>query len=436
MFGLNVRVCRANIIDDFLNFNNSIQSIVGDDYDYTVPDWDRVNDIASYFTESATEPATVAVTGTEPTDFDYSIMPVANTDSFKSDYTLSVGVLCSKNDSISGNFSTNDTVLPSNPYTFDSGRKYWSTDFNHVWLRVRIQSINRSVLVNSGSNAKISMDGLHVSIPTPSGVSAIPDPSGAIVFMHDIQSVDSVGNWATSWSRYGVSFTNLSVDDDSNYPYFSFEFTTPSVNYDVDNIYIAIPITISKTGINSFRYIQYGCHQSYFQMELIDSNSENVGLLRSIIEWLTNILNSIKNGFSGVVNAVQNVVSSISELPSKIIELLKSALQYLFIPSDEQVHNLTQSAQGMLNLGFLSQVSGYIDRIVDSISSGSTDYSIDFPKITVNILGNNFNFGGWVVKLWPTGLNVLMETCRTISSIVVTLIFIVFCKSMLYKFLG
>lgn len=172
-------------------------------------------------------------------------------------------------------------------------------------------------------------------------------------------------------------------------------------------------------GFNSYNYLQLYISN----VSLTRIQSEEEGLLNSIIEWLKQIKDNIINGFDNLKQNLIDVKNSIVELPQKIGNALKS----LFVPSDDYFNNKINEMQGELeqNLGAVYQVSNILDDFFTNFNADEIKDFIEVPVLTVDLLGYPFTIGGWNIPLVPdTRLQFLADSCRFIIGVLTTFAFL------------
>lgn len=158
----------------------------------------------------------------------------------------------------------------------------------------------------------------------------------------------------------------------------------------------------------------------------MDESSVNTGLLQGIIEWLSNILNSIKA-----------IGTAIAELPGKIVSALIDGLKSLFVPDEEDFLELKTKYEGLLSerLGFVWQVGEWIvsfgEGILSAFQSGS-EYVFQFPGIVIDLPDGNFTFvPSQTVDLENAAMAVVRPVAGTIVSLVCVLAFMRTAEGML-----
>lgn len=143
----------------------------------------------------------------------------------------------------------------------------------------------------------------------------------------------------------------------------------------------------------------------------VDTSGVNTGLLKSIIQWLRNILNAILS------------------LPQKIADLVVNGIKTLFVPSSENIMATFDGLKTMAEtkLGFLYSIFQMVYDLFNSLVTGVTN-----PMQTLTIPRFAFPFAladGGDICLWeemtfdilPSGMEVLHNLVKTVTSIVIVL---------------
>lgn len=142
---------------------------------------------------------------------------------------------------------------------------------------------------------------------------------------------------------------------------------------------------------------------------IIDTQSEEVGLLSGILGWLKNVYDSIVN------------------LPSKLWGLISDGLKSLFVPSEEYLTQFKNDMDALLSekLGAIYQVVNLLTEGWDRIQANDSTNTIDFPQVTIPLPDNNeFTFGGQTVAIVPEGFDFLVTAIKLIVGICCTILFV------------
>lgn len=145
----------------------------------------------------------------------------------------------------------------------------------------------------------------------------------------------------------------------------------------------------------------------------LDSSGVNSGLLKSIIEWLRNILNAIQS------------------LPQKIADSVIAGIKNLFIPSvDDLQPKFDEFKTAAFNkLGFVYQVAeDFIDLLQEFFNATvSPTTTLTIPKIALP--WDKIDGGEMVLlqettfNVFPENLEVLRTLCKTVTSMLLVLYF-------------
>lgn len=276
-----------------------------------------------------------------------------------------------------------DTVIDSNLITlqYSSGssgsyiRNYVET-FSSIYSNSSLSMLDLSTIINYSGYVVFGFDNV-ITI-------------GAVTVNGDYIEIDKVYNSS------GIN-VNVSIPEDVQY-------LTVDVEYNAKNIKT---ISGSSSTVNVSFPLVYNFDLSG-QLTL-EEGSITTGLLQGIIEWLRNILNAIR------------------ELPDKIVDGIKVVLQELFVPSPEFVSGKFEEFKLLAEskLGFLFTM---LDMVVELFTTLSTNISQPMDTLTIPSLVLPFPYadGGQMVlwedmtfKVFPDGLDVLLNLVHLLTSIVI-----------------
>lgn len=161
-----------------------------------------------------------------------------------------------------------------------------------------------------------------------------------------------------------------------------------------------------------------GTYLSYYQPggEYIlssDSAAENTGLLKSVLQFLQNI-----------VNGITNVAQQIARLPGLIADAIMGGLRSLFIPTEQDLTQLKADYQSMLEtkFGFIYQCFQLLDNFFTTLVDGwgsASDYTFNFPGVSFEIQGVTYT----LIAPQPISLdNALMDVLRPVAGTIVSFI--------------
>lgn len=172
----------------------------------------------------------------------------------------------------------------------------------------------------------------------------------------------------------------------------------------------------------------YGAYSGATFAVQADASSANNGLLKSIIEFLQNI-----------INGITNMAQQIARLPGLIADEIMGRIRSLFVPTEEDLTQLKADYQSMLEtkFGFIYQcfqlLENFFTALVDGWGSAS-DYSFNFPGVSFEIQGVTYT----LIAPQPISLdNALMDVLRPVAGTVVSFICVLaFVHSMETMFIG
>ena len=164
----------------------------------------------------------------------------------------------------------------------------------------------------------------------------------------------------------------------------------------------------------------------------VDTSGVNTGLLKSIIEWLRNILSAIKS------------------LPQQIANFVIDGLKTLFIPTADDLAGVFETATGKLEerLGFVYQITTWLFDLFDVLISASTNTQdiITLPKLALpweNVpdwaqLPNNelLIWNEQQFRVIPEGAESLQTIVKTLTSLWAVLSLVACCVDSYHDFVG
>lgn len=219
------------------------------------------------------------------------------------------------------------------------------------------------------------------------------------------------------------------IDTISNISSLNVEITMPE---EIQYIYVDVEYTgssISSISNSSLGSTNDAFIPAVYNFDLsgtieFDDGSIITGVLNSIIEWLRNILNAIR------------------ELPDKIVDGIKVVLQELFVPSPEFISGKFEEFKLLAEskLGFLFTM---LDMVVELFRTLSTNISDPMETLTIPSLVLPFPYAddGQMVlwedmtfKVFPDGLDVLLNLVHLVTSIVIITATINFSVSYIRRF--
>lgn len=148
----------------------------------------------------------------------------------------------------------------------------------------------------------------------------------------------------------------------------------------------------------------------------IETETEEVGLLKGITGWL-----------QGIKDGITNLFNSIAELPTKLWEKISEGLKSLFVPSESDMVAYKDKWDELLSsrFGAVYEVGNIMTESWDSVMNADQTNSIEFPSATINLPGGNeFSFGGYTVQVVPNGFSAIIVAVKAIVAIVCTVAFV------------
>lgn len=203
-----------------------------------------------------------------------------------------------------------------------------------------------------------------------------------------------------------------------------YEYFTPEKVYDFDAI---AQSEAAKGNYGLDLYSCYGFHGSDAFSFKYDIQSEEVGLLSGILDWVKNIGNKVSDTFDVISSGFSNIGTWFAELPGKIWGFIEDGLKSLFVPSEEEMIAYSDKWEQLLadRFGAVYQVTNILTDSWDGVMAADQTNTINFPSVSINLPDNTkFSFGGYEVQIVPTGFDVLVNGVKLIIGIVATVAFV------------
>lgn len=287
-------------------------------------------------------------------------------------------------------------------------------------------------LISKGNKATFTMYGVYFynyfTINGGTYPSTVPDEVSATVYYID-------GT---------VSYPNdVTYKKNGNILDISFSFT-PKKDVEYITLWIRDDFNYSSSGNLYYKNIvgEYNNTDGY-RIE-VEQESEETGLIKSIINWIKDIFNSITDGFSAIGEGISNLFSKITEgfsnigewfaeLPTKLWEVISEGLKALFVPSTDEITEYKDKWEELLSdrFGALYQSFNIIIDFASDLLSYITDDVTGFgnftmPYVSLESIGIPFEFGGYSIRLTDIHplFDDLMTMVRYFSDFIVTLLFV------------
>lgn len=336
--------------------------------------------------------------------------------------------------------SGTDLVFTPNNNTVESKETelfYRDPSTSSITTVYRIDKINKDNLIDKGKSVKISFNNVYYSIlvRSISGLSPeytyLRDPDFVSVLVKYDDGTEKTFTEGVTFSKKGTALLN-----------FDFEFTPTGdvsqilFNVVQKNIREDIPYPDSEGYYVTFYSGEFSGDDRYqFAMEI---SSEEAGLLKSIIEWLKGIVNSITEipqkiwnffsaAFEDVFGWLEDIWDTLSQLPSKIWEFIENGLKKLFIPSEGYIFGFREDMDYLLadRFGAVYQVVNITLESWDRVMESDDTNSVDIPLVTIPLPDNNsFSFGGYNVTVIPNGFEFIADILKSLVGIICTLLFV------------
>lgn len=236
---------------------------------------------------------------------------------------------------------------------------------------------------------------------------------------------------STTYVRKVSVVSVAAIGFDGNYQYFNvsnLQNKQPLVDFsasitpirNVEQIEVVVKSSISDYIPNSSGTIALKTYwgefngDNGFQINLNEESQES-GLLKTVIEWL-----------KGIKNGITEMFNSIAELPSKLWTAIENGLKNLFIPDEQFMTDYSDNWDNLLSqrFGAIYDVSQIMFDFVGNIQVSDATNTIRFPEVSLDFSGSKFTFGGVDVKIVPDNFEVLVNACKLIISVICTFLFI------------
>ena len=180
--------------------------------------------------------------------------------------------------------------------------------------------------------------------------------------------------------------------------------------------------------LSATSYVTYNYLFTPMSLSITEATAEDVS---------GGIFGFVKKIWQGITNLPQNIASSISgfftELGNKIVALgqtILDGIKNLFVPTSDDITAVKGKFETLLSerFGAVYDSSEIIDDFASVFTtngvSATSENTISFPSVTVNLAGSDFTFGGWDVDIIPDGFEVIVTTLKLITSVVCTFLFV------------
>ena len=124
----------------------------------------------------------------------------------------------------------------------------------------------------------------------------------------------------------------------------------------------------------------------------------------------------------------------IKQIPSNI----GKSIQSLFVPDADTILEIKDKFILLLKnrFGFAYESIEVTDNIISAFTYTESKTIIEVPKVTVNLAGSDFTFGGWQVRVIPEGFEEIANTCKLIINVVLTGVFVNGARKRMFEVIG
>lgn len=223
---------------------------------------------------------------------------------------------------------------------------------------------------------------------------------------------------------YGNTITVFTLDTDGNQETLGTYTDTSSINVtftspgDVIAVYIDVQYDMNGGSFSSYGTIYQLPFPAIFKLSLsgnisVDTSGVNTGLLKSIIQWLRNILNAI------------------TALPQQIADLVVNGIKSLFVPSADDLQPKFQEFQNVAysKLGFVYQVATDFVTLIQEFFNATVSPTTTLTIPQIALPWDKVDGGQMILlqettfSVFPENLEVLRTLCKTVTSMLLVLYF-------------
>ena len=189
--------------------------------------------------------------------------------------------------------------------------------------------------------------------------------------------------------------------------------------------------TFQAALIEKLTYVEVGITSelSLFQKNLrsdLDQMHDTLGAIwEEVYDGFRDIRSTMVSQYNGMITFLTDT------LPVRIAEEIAK----VFVPSEGKIEQTQQEAQELAQerLGAVYQSTQIIDSLSGAFQYQSTQGTVAFPAVTIDLAGVPFTFGGWDVQVVPDGFGGIVEVLKFLLDIVCTLGFAQALKGRLEK---
>lgn len=315
--------------------------------------------------------------------------------------------------------SSSGLVMDVDVTSYYSSSYYLCEQFNYY------KNNGKTLLASEGSTLNFDLNGFNHKgiLSTNTNSSGMTNSStfnfSRIAYVYAFL-LDSNGNTIKS---YDLTNSIFSYNSDDTY---NFSFKLTDVPADVYTIGFEFRYKFSDVFTNlSHNQIV----SSPYKVVSIGYNSMlNSSINFSVEDGSTGLLKGIINIVTNIKDGVSNLISGITELPSKLWNLIENGLKGLFVPTESQMTDIKVQWDNLLSdrFGGLYQTVQLIDDYAGTFKEPSqSQSSIDFPEFRLNVGSDSeFVLQAHDVQIVPERFSFLVDVVKTIISIIATCLFV------------
>lgn len=146
-----------------------------------------------------------------------------------------------------------------------------------------------------------------------------------------------------------------------------------------------------------------------------------------VLDWFSSVYYAILDGFANLWDGIQSVVDTLLGLPAKIWGFIENGLHKLFVPGTDFMVDFSENWDSLLEnkFGAVYEVVSLTFDSWDRIQASNEQNTITIPQTSINLPeGVSFSFGGQDVRIVPQGFEWLATTIKTFVGGLCTIMFV------------
>lgn len=281
---------------------------------------------------------------------------------------------------------------------------YVMSSLSNWEMYISVQSDDGSVIVPADRDFTLEIPSVYVYMyRDTSGSSVVYEPTKFSPSIISVAAYDANGN------NYELTDAVITGKYRSGTEAISIKIECPALDVDI------VSFTVRTSTFSMSKWFNYASGYNY-----------------RLYAALSPISGPVATVTSEEAGLLKSILGNLSELPNVLFDKLKG----FFLPDDDYLADYKENWDILLeeHFGALYQAIDIFSTMVESITAeGESQNSITIPVTTINLVGTDFNFGGWEVPLVPDRFQFLVDMLKTLLSIVFTVGFIYMLKNKYYE---